>query len=93
MRKPSPKLPPLQGKCRPRCFTTDARALACEALHPAKQGSTKADGILYGLVLVLLLAGLSTCTSARQAAQHRHRAEHATPADLRGWHWADDEND
>lgn len=86
----SPKLPIMQGKCQHGQFVADAQALATEALKKAtKKRSRAADGILYALVALLLLAGLTHCTSPRKAAAKRHRHEHAAP--LHAWQmgWAD----
>ena len=83
MKRTSPKLPQLQGLCRAGQFVTDAQAHATEALNPTpKKASRIADRILYVLVAVLVLAGLTQCTPSRQAAQQRHRDhrdEHAAP--------------
>ncbi|MDO7846456.1 hypothetical protein Q5H92_08815 [Hymenobacter sp. M29] len=58
----------------------------------AATASRRADSIPALLLLVLVLAGLTQCSTTRATAPaeaHATTAEHAAPVNVRGWHEVD----
>lgn len=86
MKRTSYKLPAFSGRCRAGQLVETANECAAKAMNPTKASSRAADAILYALAVLLLLAGLTHCTPARQATQQRHHEEHAAP-NPHGWYW------
>lgn len=91
----SPKLPAFAGRCHVQLLPGTAAHVADTArmlqlLQPAPEplraGSDRANGLLWLLLAVLLLAGLSNCKPSQAA--RRHRDEHPAPGRYT-WYWAD----
>ena len=73
-----------------RFYATTATAFTpkTNSTLPLRAQSERANGLLWLLLSVLVLAGLTQCHPARQAAQQHHRHKHAAPGRYE-WHWAD----
>jgi hypothetical protein len=108
--KHSPKLPAFSGRCHVQLlpgtaahtaqtarmlalFAPTPREVRALAALPAGITARSGNRALW-LLLALLLAYAVGCTPARDAAQQRHRDEHAAPMASRyEAHWADTDGD